>query len=314
VLTREVSSSRYRSITRFALWSQVVIVMTGASVRLTGSGLGCPDWPNCTEGRFVPERDIHGLIEFVNRLFTGVVSLAVVLAVLGSLKLSTPRRDLNLLAWGLVAGVIGQVLLGRITVLSGLAPEIVMAHFLLSIVLITTAVVLHHRSGLDGHAPRAPETAPHNDKAWVRVIGALTGVAVFTGTVVTAAGPHAGNESAPRLDVDLPAAARLHGAIVVCLLVVSVTFMVMLRRRVATDSGANNAAHALKGPMGVFVVAVTAQGAIGYIQYFNNTPALLVGFHILGACLVWIAVVRLALVEYDTRRAAVNVDRMLQPS
>jgi len=262
----------------------------------------------------VPERDIHGLIEFVNRLFTGVVSLAVVLAVLGSMRLTPARRDLNLLAWGLVAGVIGQVLLGRITVLSGLAPEVVMSHFLLSIVLITIATVLHHRAGFDGLATTTPKSSPHHDRTWIRVIAALTGIAVFMGTVVTAAGPHAGNESAPRLNVDLPAAARLHGIIVVCLLVVSIAFVVTLRRRVTTGVGDQNAPSSLSGPMGVFALAVAAQGAIGYIQYFNSTPALLVGFHILGACLVWIAVVRLILAEHDSRHANVDGDRTLQPS
>jgi len=260
----------------------------------------------------VPERDIYGIIEFVNRLFTGVVSLAVILAVLGSMRRAPARRDLNLLAWGLVAGVLGQVLLGRITVLSGLAPQAVMSHFLLSMVLIANAVVLHHRAGIDERRLKSPPQR-QTDRVWVRLIAALTAIAVFVGTVVTAAGPHAGDETARRLDVDLPAAARLHGLIVVFLLVVSIAYFFWLHQRVATDAGGADTARFLVGPMRVFAMAVAAQAAIGYVQYFNNTPALLVGFHILGACLVWIAVVRLVLLEHDTRRVTVDNSRTLQP-
>src|SRR4051794_4357467 len=129
-----------------------VIVVTGAAVRLTGSGLGCPEWPNCDTGHLTPHGDTgyHGLVEFVNRMFTGLVSIAVIVAVLASLRRTPRRRDLTLLSLGLVGGVLAQIVLGGLTVIYGLSPPWVMAHFLVSMVLVATAVVLHHRAGIDG--------------------------------------------------------------------------------------------------------------------------------------------------------------------
>ncbi len=178
----------------------------------------------------------------------------------------------------------------------------------------TSVLQIQAKRWLDEQATNRARLSRYNDRVWIRAIATLTALAVFAGTVVTAAGPHAGNESAPRLDVDLPAAARLHGLVVVWLLLVSTTYIIVLRRRVVEDPGVQDSAHALTRPMRLFGLAVAAQGAIGYIQYFNSTPALLVWFHILGACVVWIAVVRLVLAEHDSRGAAVEVDRVLQPS
>lgn len=282
-----LSPPAYRRITLLALVALAFIIVTGAGVRLTGSGLGCTDWPNCEEGRLTPvdATDVHAMVEFVNRTITGVVSAAVILAVLGSLVRRPRRRDLTLLSLGLVAGVLGQIVLGGLTVLFELAPPLVMGHFILSMVLLWNAVVLHHRAG----APDFP-TRPVADKGLVGLSNLLVGAAalvVFTGTVVTAAGPHAGDASARRLDVAVSDVARIHGASVVVLLSLTLATLWSAHRIEAPPP----AERALRTLLAVLV----AQAAIGYVQYFTGVPAAIVGAHILGAVAVWIAVVRASL-------------------
>src|SRR5690606_15057928 len=137
----------------------VTIVVTGAGVRLTGSGMGCTDWPRCTETTFTPSSDLHSKIEFANRTVTGLVSAAVAAAVLGSLRLRPRRRDLAKLSLGLVAGVIGQIVLGGLVVLTHLNPWLVQGHFVLSMVLIANALVLRHRAARPAeHRPRPAVT------------------------------------------------------------------------------------------------------------------------------------------------------------
>ncbi len=282
-----VSPRTYRHITRVALIALVFIVVSGGAVRLTGSGLGCTDWPNCSPGSLTPVSagDLHAMVEFVNRLVTGLVSVAVIVAVLGSLRRSPRRRDLTVLSLGLVAGVIGQIVLGGITVLVELSPPFVMGHFLLSMVLIGNAMVLVHRAEED-EGPRVPVV-----DAVTTMLGRLLLVAatlvLFTGTVVTAAGPHAGDADVDRLNLDITEAARLHGGSVIMLVAITLVLMRHLRRSGAPPS-ANRAGELL-------LLVLVAQAGIGYTQYFNGVPALLVGFHLLGASLVWLASLHLTL-------------------
>jgi cytochrome c oxidase assembly protein subunit 15 len=277
----------YRRITLLALLALVVIVVTGAAVRLSGSGLGCTDWPTCEEGRLAPESvtDANAMIEFVNRTFTGVVSVAVALAVLGALRRRPPRRDLTVLAVGLVVGVAAQAVLGGMVVWYGLSPWFVMAHFLLSLVLVTDAVVLHHRAG----APEGPSRPVVGRTA--RVLGwlvvAAAAVVVTTGTVVTATGPHAGDDSAERFDLALPDVARVHGTAVIVLLALVLALLRVLWR----DGAPTPVTDAAR----VLLVVLVGQAAVGYTQWFTGVPALLVGVHVLGAVAVWVAVVRTAL-------------------
>ena len=225
-----ISPARYRAITVAALVALIAIVVTGAAVRLTGSGLGCVDWPNCNDERLIDVSSNHAAIEQVNRLFTGLVAVAVIGAVLGSLWRTPRRRDLTLLSLGLVAGVVGQVVLGGITVLVDLHPLAVQAHMLLSMVLVATAVVLVRRAGEpDGGARRATVSAPARRLAWA--LATATGVAIVTGTVVTGAGPHAGDEEARRFDVAIAAAARVHGITVMVALALAVVLAVLVARR-----------------------------------------------------------------------------------
>ena len=142
-----ISPDAFRKVALVALVALCFIIVTGSAVRLTGSGLGCSDWPGCEDEQFVAALELNPMVEFVNRLITGVVSAAIVVAVLGS-QWRVPRRaDLVWLSWGLVAGVVGQIVLGMFTVRFDLAPPFVMGHFLLSLVLVTNAVALHHRAG-----------------------------------------------------------------------------------------------------------------------------------------------------------------------
>ncbi|HEV2810080.1 MAG TPA: COX15/CtaA family protein [Acidimicrobiales bacterium] len=283
-----VSPARYRRITLFAVVALAFIVLTGAAVRLTGSGLGCTDWPTCEQGRLAPGEitDAPAMIEFVNRLITGLVSVAVILAVAGAARRIPRRRDLVWLAAGLVAGVLGQIVLGGLVVLFELSPRLVMGHFLVSMLILWNAVVLHHRAG----RPGGPVT-PLVGRSLVQlarcifVVGALV---IFTGTVVTASGPHAGDTQATRLGLDVPDVARVHGLWVVLLVVLTLVLTVGSARQ-AAPSSVQRAARLL-------VVVLAAQAAIGYTQYFTGVPVVLVGFHILGAIGVWIAVVHLNLV------------------
>src|ERR1700730_13143086 len=144
---RELSPEAYHRVTLLAVWALGFIILTGGAVRLTGSGLGCPDWPTCSRHRVVAPLHYHALVEFVNRSITGLVSVMVIVAVLGALVRVPRRRDLTWLALGLVAGVISQIVLGGLTVLFKLAPPFVMAHFLLSMLILADATVLHHRAG-----------------------------------------------------------------------------------------------------------------------------------------------------------------------
>jgi cytochrome c oxidase assembly protein subunit 15 len=276
-------------VTLFALVALAFIVVTGAAVRLTGSGLGCTDWPTCEDGRLAPvdATDFHAMVEFVNRTITGLVSVAVILAVLGSLARVPRRRDLTAWSLGLVAGVVGQIVLGGLTVLFELAPPFVMGHFILSMVLLWNAVVLHHRAGLPDGRPTAPTAGPLV-VALSRLLVASAAIVVFTGTVVTAAGPHAGDASARRLDVAVADVARVHGTSVVVLLALTLVALRTAHRERAPD--------AVQGALRTLLAVLVGQAAIGYVQYFTGVPAALVGAHVLGAVAVWVAVVRAALV------------------
>jgi cytochrome c oxidase assembly protein subunit 15 len=279
---RRLSPATYRRITLVALVALAFIIVTGGAVRLTGSGLGCPDWPNCDKGRLVAPLEHHAIIEFVNRSVTGLVSVAVILAVLGSLLRQPRRRDLVWLSLGLVAGVVGQIVLGGLTVLFDLRPPFVMAHFLLSMLILWNAVALHWRAGRPPGRAR-PVVAP---EVWRlgRLVMAMAGVVVFLGTVVTAAGPHGGDENAQRLDVPLHRAAQLHGAAVMVLLAMVATTLLLL--------GRTEAPPAVRRRGLVLLAVLLAQAAVGYVQYFTGVPVVLVGIHIAGAAAVWTAVVR----------------------
>ncbi len=276
---------RYAAVTRVALVLIGGIIVTGAAVRLSGSGLGCPDWPNCDDGRLVAPLEYHALVEFVNRTITGLVSIAVIVAVLGSLVRTPRRRDLTWLSLGLVAGVVGQIVLGGVTVLVDLHPAAVQAHFLLSMVILADAVVLHRRAGEDD-GPLA-SIVPERLRQAIWALVALAAIAVSTGTVVTGTGPHGGDEKAKRFAFAIETVSRVHGITVMILLAATLLVYNQARRAPGWDR--------LERPFNDLVLVIFVQGAIGYTQYFMGVPAGLVLAHVLGATLLWVVVLRLAL-------------------
>ncbi len=284
----QINPTNYRRIAIAALVALVGIVLTGAAVRLTGSGLGCDDWPTCYQGQFRPEREFHALVEFINRLITGAVSIFVVAAVLGSLRRQPRRRDLVWLAWGLVGGVVLQILLGAVTTLTDLHPLVVGSHFLASALLVFNATVLVQRSGWPDDASRSVadlRDEPGNSRsAWrgpSALVCALAAVVLVAGVVATAAGPHGGDEHVRRLGVAITTAVRVHSLTMWAFLVV----LLVLARRARTGPVAMR-----KGLERIFV-CVVAQGTIGYAQYFSGVPVGLVELHIAGSMAVWIATV-----------------------
>jgi cytochrome c oxidase assembly protein subunit 15 len=274
-----VRPSLYRYITLAALVSLFIIVVTGALVRLTGSGLGCSDWPNCNEERFVDVSTGHAAIEQLNRLFTGVVAAAVIVAVLASLVRSPRRRDLTWLSLGLVAGVIGQAVLGGIVVLTHLNPVAVQGHFVLSMVLMANALVLYRRAGWpDGATTRAVVAPRARVIAWGVTVA--TGLALLTGTVVTGTGPHSGShdgDPVERFPFAITTVTRVH------------TVSVFAALALALWLGYRSRERALERPLTWFVALGLMQGVVGYVQYFSGVPVALVAIHVTGATAVWLA-------------------------
>ena len=282
-----ISPAGYRRVTFLALLALGFIVVTGGAVRVTGSGLGCPDWPTCAEGRIVAPLEYHALIEFVNRMVTGTVSIMVIVAVLAALRRRPYRRDLVWLAAGLVLGVIGQIVLGGLVVIFHLYPPLVMGHFVLSMVLVANAVVLHHRAG---RPDNAVEGRAHDLRPLGSWLVAWACVVLFLGTVVTGSGPHAGSnegEFVERLPFVVRDVARLHGAAVWMLLALALYSVWRAHR--------DRAPAEVQRRGTVLLAVLCAQGALGYIQYFNNVPAPLVAVHIGGATALWVSVLRFRL-------------------
>ncbi|MGI9609925.1 MAG: COX15/CtaA family protein, partial [Acidimicrobiia bacterium] len=273
-----VSPSTYRRIVLAAGVMLAVIVVSGAAVRLTSSGLGCSDWPTCTEDSFAPEWSFHGWVEFGNRLFTGVVSAAVVAAVLAAYWRKPKERRLILLAWGLVAGVLAQIVVGGLVVLLELSPISVTAHFLISMLLLANAVVLYRAAD-----PARKQRTGKTDA--VTLTHLVLGMAVLvTGTVVTGTGPNSGDARADRLPFDLGAVAQLHSVTVWVFLALSVFMAVRLHQQ------------GLFGPpVQAVLLASVVQGGVGYAQYFAGVPPLLVQLHVVGSIAVWCATVWLFL-------------------
>lgn len=285
-----VTPSGYRRITVVALVALGFIIVTGGAVRLTGSGLGCPQWPNCTAGHLAPRispSGYHPAVEFVNRVITGVVSVAVIVAVLASLVRAPRRRDLTWLSAGLVLGVVGQIVLGGETVRHKLNPAFVAAHFLLSMLIVWDAVVLDHRASLPDGGRRRPLVEP--ELVWAaRLMAVLAAVTILAGTVVTGSGPHGGDDKVQRWSLDLHRVTQLHGTAAMLLVALTLATLWLLRSQGAPAEAIRRGRQVIE--------ALALQVAIGYTQYFTGVPVVLVGFHILGAVLVWTAVLRFALV------------------
>lgn len=287
---------RMRLVRRLALASivaNIAIVVTGGAVRLTASGLGCPTWPRCTEASFVttPENGLHGYIEFGNRMLTFVLGAVALATLLAALAVRPKRRDLSLLALALALflGIPAQAVIGGITVLTALNPWVVMLHFLCSMALIALATVLHHRTAHwtgAGLGRAGLRVHPLLRRLALGVVGVLA-VVLYLGTVVTGSGPHAGDADARRTGLDPALVSQLHADGVLLLIGLSVALLVALHATAAPADVRRAAA--------VLVGVELAQGVVGYTQYFTGLPVALVNLHLLGAGLLVVAAVRLAL-------------------
>ncbi|WP_269176144.1 COX15/CtaA family protein [Modestobacter sp. VKM Ac-2986] len=259
-----------------------VIVVTGGAVRLTGSGLGCPTWPECTDGsiRPTPELAGHGLIEFGNRLLTFVVLLTAVATVVA--VFASVRRDLRKLAVLSFLGIPAQAALGGVTVLTGLNPWTVAAHFLVSTVLIAIATVLWLRSrepGVGQLVVRRPFAL------LVTGIAATVAAVQVVGTVVTGSGPHSGDPEAGRTGLDPELVSQLHADFVFLLIGLTIALLVALS---ATDSPGR-----VRRATRDLLVVELLQGVIGYVQYFTGLPVVAVLLHMAGAVLITVYTARL---------------------
>lgn len=259
------------------LFLQAAIVVTGGAVRLTGSGLGCPTWPECVPGSYLPvagqaEGHLRSWIEFSNRLLTFVLVLAALVTLIAVLR--ARRRDLRILAVGQFLGIFGQGVLGGITVLVQLNPIAVASHYLLSIILIAAATSLYTRR----HIPAQKKISELLPDAFSRAHVTLSAAVMVLGTVVTGAGPHAGDIDAPRLQIRIQVAAQLHGLAVVLLLLLTAAFYF-----------STQTSHVTKRYLLFFAIISFAQGGIGVIQYLQGVPELLVAAHVAGSTIVWIS-------------------------
>lgn len=290
---RGVSPRAYRQVVLLAGALLTLIVFTGALVRLTESGLGCEDWPTCSEEEFAPEWGFHPWIEFGNRLLSGVVSVGVGLAVLQAYRRSPRRADLIRWSWYLVAGVVAQIILGGITVLLDLHPLLVSSHFLLSMVLLwATAVLFFKAKGAQG-TPKStlpPHLAKHS--LWTVI---ATSVLLFTGTMVTGTGPNSGDFRADRLGFDLSDIARVHGLVAWTTLMTLVALAVRMQREGITPT-----------PLQAPILVAVLQGLLGYIQYNLGLPPGLVMAHIVGAVVFFLLILRMHLGFFE--RPAEDVD------
>ena len=283
-LPREVNST-VRRLAMLSLVGQTILVVTGGAVRLTSSGLGCPTWPRCTHESLVntPEMGIHGFIEFGNRLLTFALAAVAVLMLVYLWNLRKERRDLFLLALGLLASIPAQAVIGGITVLTRLNPWVVGLHFLVSMALVVFATLLVNRAyGRTGRfMNRTLAALPGVARPLMTAVALFSAAAVMLGVAVTGAGPHAGDANAPRNNLDWDLVSHIHAvpAYLVTAGTVVAVFLV-LRRGIA-------------GPFrtAVFLLlgVTVLQAVIGFTQYYNGIPALLVGAHMLGAALLMAA-------------------------
>ena len=282
-----------RTFERIALGTVIClgfVIVTGAAVRLTGSGLGCPQWPNCSGGHVIAPLSFYAQVEFINRVTTLAVSIAISLAAVAAFMRVPRRRDLTWLSIGLAVGLGAEIVLGGETVRHRLEPGFVMAHFLLSMLILWDAVVLHHRAGWPDGVPRRA-LGDRTTVVAARVLVALVAATAVAGTIVTGAGPHsganAGNGRIQRWHLDLHRVTQVHGAAAMLTLLAVAGTWWLLSARDAPDETRHRLQLALE--------AVCGQVAIGYTQYFLGVPSLVVAFHIVGVVLVWVAVLRCAL-------------------
>lgn len=291
-----VTPALMRRLAWASLVANVAIVVSGGVVRLTGSGLGCPTWPRCTDESFVPhgELGIHGVIEFGNRLVTFLIAAVAIATYLAARQLGRPVVTRLALVLGI--GVPAQAVIGGISVLTDLNPWVVALHLLVSMAMIGVAVVLLDRL-VEGDASREPVVA--DGVTWLVRLIFLTGwVVLYLGTVVTGAGPHAGDLDAPRNGLDPRAMSQLHTDAVMLLLGLTVALVLVL--------AAVGAPERVRRATRWLLVVLLAQGVVGAAQYFTGLPIPLVALHLLGAALTSAALTWLLISVRAPRQSALD--------
>ena len=261
---------------RISLATIILNVATGAAVRLSDSGLGCPDWPTCAHQRITPPLALHPIIEFGNRMVVTVLVVSCAITWVASLLRKPARRDLRWLSGGLLIGILGEAVLGAVVVYSKLNAYVVMTHFMVGIALLAVSVELCLRAT---HGPgRGTPAVGRRVLRLTRAYIVLLVLAVIAGTATTGAGPHAGGKGAKRVPIGLSDMTRIHAETV---WVTAIVLIVILYTLWKSDAPAR-----IQESGRILLGAMVVQGMIGYTQYFTRLPAVLVGIHVVGATIV----------------------------
>jgi cytochrome c oxidase assembly protein subunit 15 len=300
-LTVVITPRRFHQLAILATALLAAIVVTGAAVRLTGSGLGCPTWPRCTSTSYVAPASYHALVEFINRVVSALVGIFVAAVAIASWLRRPRRADLCLLAAAVIGGVVAQAVVGGLSVRYGLNPGWVMAHFLLSMLLLLAALVLVHRA--DPHPSYDGAQVRPELRALARLVALVASGVLILGTITTGTGPHAGDSSkhVTRFAIPLERITQLHAdaALLLTGLVVATLFAVRLA----------GAPRQIRIRAQWVALCIGVQIVLGYVQYFLNLPAGVVEAHVAGATALWCAAVWLALgVNQRSARVAEVVD------
>ncbi|HEX4082645.1 MAG TPA: COX15/CtaA family protein [Acidimicrobiales bacterium] len=286
-----VGPTAFRRLAVVSLVMVVLIVVTGAAVRLTGSGLGCADWPDCSTGHLTPPLQFHSLVEFGNRMVTVLLTIVVAVTFVAALRRRPFRRDLAWLSAGLIGGVLLEAVMGGIVVYTKLNPYLVMVHFLASLPLVVDAVVLLHRCSRDYAAGAGRRLVARPIVLLGRGLVVLLALVLAAGAATTGAGPHAGSAQgqlvAKRIPVPLRAMAELHSSLALLLVGVALSLAVALH--------AIDVPERVRRAARILVVTLVAQAAVGYTQYFTHLPAGLVEIHVIGATVLVVGVVQFLL-------------------
>ncbi|MHB1599516.1 MAG: COX15/CtaA family protein [Acidimicrobiales bacterium] len=279
--TPTVSPVAFRRIALAAAICYALLVVTGGAVRLTGSGLGCHDWPTCSRSSITPATSFHPLVEFSNRMVSVAVTVLSIVAFLASLTAGVRRRDIVWLSSGLVAGILGQIVIGGVVVLTKLNPYWVALHFLLTLAIVADAIVLYvHATRGD----RSVEQLVGNDLMWLsRLLLATITALVMAGTMVTGSGPHAGGPGAKRVPVAFRDMAELHADVALFLVGMTLAMLFALHQTRAPADVQRRARTLLE--------ILFVQGVLGYTQYFLHDNAAVVEVHLAGATAAWSAMV-----------------------
>ncbi len=277
MLSLQIGPRRFLLLCRVTLAVLLANIVTGAAVRLSDSGLGCPDWPTCSRQHLTPPLSLHPVVEFGNRVVVFLLVVACVATALASLLRRPARRDLRWLSGGLLVGVVGEAVLGAVVVYTKLNAYVVVTHFMVGIALLTVGVVLTLRA--NHAAGRGTPQVSRGALSLTRLLLLMLVAVLVAGATTTGAGPHAGGKGAKRIPIGLEDMTRIHAEVVIATVLVLLVLLWVLWRtnapRVNQDAGR------------ILLVVAAVQGMVGYIQFFTHLPALLVGIHVFGATMVW---------------------------